>query len=62
MEALTIEYALEHKFTENDLVKYFEPSWTDEEANMYLWEETCYPCGDTKTVIEQLNNQFLNKE
>ena len=37
MEAITLEHALENKFTPIDCIKYFKPEWTDEECDFYLW-------------------------
>lgn len=59
MEALTLEHALENKFTPIDCVKYFKPEWTDDECDFYLWEFTCFPFS-TESMIKQLNEKFLN--
>ena len=59
MKKLTLEYALKNKFTPIDCVKYFNPKWTNELCDFYLWEETCFPLS-TETLIKQLNNKFLN--
>lgn len=58
MEALTVEYAIKNKFTFVDCIKYFNPSWTNEECDFYLWECTCYPFS-TEDVIKQLNQKFI---
>ncbi len=57
MKPLTLEYALENKFRPIDCVKYFEPDWTDEECEFYLWEFTCFPLS-IKETISQLNKIF----
>lgn len=59
MEKLTLKYAIENKFTAIDCIKYFNPDWTDDHCDFYLWEFTCYPFS-TEILIEQLNNKFLN--
>lgn len=59
MEKLTLEYVEENKFTPIDCIKYFNPKWTDEHCDFYLWEETCFPFS-TKMLIEQLNSKLLN--
>lgn len=57
---LTIEYAIENKFTPIDCVKYFAPEMSDDDCDMYLWECTCYPFS-VEIMINQLNEQFLKK-
>jgi hypothetical protein len=59
-EPLTIDYAINNKFSMIDCVKHFHPEWSDKECNHYLWEHTCYPFSDIQT-INQLNINFLNK-
>ena len=59
MKELTLEYALKNKFTAIDCIKYFNPNWTDEQCDFYLWEHTCFPFS-TETLIKQLNSKFLN--
>jgi hypothetical protein len=61
MKPLTIEEVIQSKMTPIEWVKYFNPEWTNEECDFYLWEQTCYPM-DTQSVINQLNNKFLNNE
>ena len=58
MKALTIDYAIEHKFTAIDCIKYFKPDWTNEECDFHLWNETCYPFS-TDIMMSQLNEEFL---
>ncbi|HWY37098.1 MAG TPA: hypothetical protein VNY73_00970 [Bacteroidia bacterium] len=58
MKPLTIEHAIENKFNNLGLVKYFNPSWSDEECDHYLWEHTCFPFSIEET-IKQLNKAFL---
>lgn len=58
MNPLTIEHAIENKFTAIDCVKYFNPTWSDDECDFYLWEFTCYPLS-IETTIKQLNRKFL---
>lgn len=60
MKKLTIKHALKNDFNFIDCIKYFKPDWTDGRCDHYLWEETCYPFSP-KILIEQLNNQFINK-
>jgi len=55
---LTLEYAIENKFTPIDCVKYFEPEWEDGECDYYLWERTCFPL-DMQKTIQQLNEALL---
>jgi hypothetical protein len=40
-----------------ELVKYFNPDWTDEECDYFLWEFTCFPFSLEETV-KQLNERF----
>lgn len=37
---LTLEHATENKFTGIDCIKYFNPDWTDEQCDYYLWEKS----------------------
>ena len=57
MKPLTVEYAIENKFNALDLIKYFSPNITDEEADFLLWERTCFPFSLEET-IKQLNEIF----
>jgi hypothetical protein len=57
MKALTLEHAIENKLTPIDLVKYFNPEWSNEECDYYLWEFTCFPFS-IEDVIKQLNDKF----
>ena len=57
MNALTLEYVLENKFTPIDCVKYFKPEWTVEDCDFYLWEFTCFPLS-TEIMINQLNEKL----
>ena len=61
MKPLTREHSIEHNFTAIDLVKHFRPNWTDEDCDLYLWENTSYPF-DMDRVIEQLNKQLIEPE
>ena len=58
-DPLTLEQALELRYTAIDCVKYYRPDWTDAKCEFYLWENTCYPMSN-ETLLEQLNKQ-LNK-
>lgn len=58
MKELTLEYAIDNKFTAVDCVKYFKPDADDEYIDFILWEETCYPFSIEYT-IKQLNELFL---
>jgi hypothetical protein len=60
MKPLTLEYAKENKFNVLDLVKYFNPNITNEEADFLLWEKTCYPFSLEET-IKQLNEIFKDR-
>ena len=59
MKELTLAYALENKFTPNDMVRYFDKEMTDEQCDFVLWDQTCFPF-DMKGTVTQLNNLFLN--
>lgn len=61
MEKLTLEYAMENKFTFKDCVKYFKPDADDEYCDFILWEKTCYPFS-TEGIISNLNELFLNED
>lgn len=58
MTPLSIQHAIDNKFTSVDCVKYFNPDWTDEECDYYLWSHTCFPFS-TEIMIEQLNKYFV---
>lgn len=46
-----------HKRTYIELIKHYMPEASDEYAEYYLWNETCFPFS-TKHLIEQLNERF----
>jgi len=58
MKPLTLQHAIDNKFTAVDCVKYFKPGWTDEECDFHLWEFTCFPFS-TEIMINQLNQYFI---
>ena len=58
MNPLTLQHAIDNKFTAIDCVRYFQPDWSDEECDYYLWSQTCFPFS-TEIMIEQLNKYFL---
>lgn len=58
MMPLTLQHAIENKFTAIDCVRYFQPNWSDEECDYFLWSHTCFPFS-TEIMIEQLNKYFL---
>ena len=58
MTPLSIQHAIDNKYTSVDCVKYFKPDWSDEECDFHLWEFTCYPFS-MKVMIEQLNKYFI---
>ena len=60
MKELTIEHVIENKLTPICCVKYFNPDWTDEQCDFYLWEFTCFPFS-TEDMIKQLNNELNNQ-
>ncbi len=60
MKPLTIEHAIENRFTAIDVIKYFKPDWSDNECDFYIWEFTCYPFS-FEVMIEQLNNRFIQQ-
>ncbi len=57
MEKLTIETALEHRFTVIDCVRFFNNELTIKECEVILWEHTCYP-HSFKIMIKGLNRYF----
>lgn len=61
MKPLTLEYAIEHKFTPIDCVKYFKPNWCNVGCEEFLWNFTCYPFSNER-MIEQLNQQLIEPE
>lgn len=61
MKPLTLEYAIENKFTAIDCVKYFKNEWSDDECDAYLWTATCYPFSTQKMIL-QLNKQLIEPE
>lgn len=58
MNPLTLQHAIDNKFTAIDCVRYFQPDWTDEECDFHLCEFTCYPFS-MQIMITQLNQYFL---
>ena len=60
MNPLTVDHAIENKFNGLDLVKYFSPNITNEEADFLLWEKTCFPFSLEET-IKQLNEMFKDR-
>jgi len=58
MKPLTIQHAIENKFTGIDCVRYFKPEWSDEECDYHLWSHTCFPFS-TEVMIKQLNQHFI---
>ena len=55
MKALKVE-DLEGKQW-GEVVRHYKPEATDEEVDLILWEETCYPMSTVET-INQLNALF----
>jgi hypothetical protein len=60
MKKLTLETALEHRFTVVDCVRFFNNELTFKECEFILWEHTCYPYG-FQLMIKQLNEYFENE-
>ena len=60
VKKLTKKFAEENNLTPFDLIRHFNPDWSDERCDYYLWEETCFPFS-TEVLINQLNKEFLNK-
>ena len=58
MNPLTIQHAIENKFTGIDCVRYFKPEWSDEECDYHLWSHTCFPFS-TEIMINQLKQHFI---
>lgn len=58
MEILTLDYVKDQNFNAIDMVKFFNPNWSTEDCDFYLWEMTCYPFS-TEILIEQLNQHFV---
>jgi hypothetical protein len=58
-EPLTLEQAIERRYTPIDCVKYYRPNWTNKQCDVYLWENTCYPMSN-EILLEQLNKQLNN--
>lgn len=57
---LTLDFAIKNKYSPIDLIKYFNPNWSDDDCNEYLWNETCYPFSN-EILIQDLNKTFLKK-
>ena len=55
---LTLQHAIENKFTDIDCVKYFKPDWSDEDCYYFLRSHTCFPFS-MEIMIEQLNKYFI---
>jgi len=53
MNELTIDTALEKKFTWIDCVKYYWPDKDDDFCDYLLWNETCFPF-DGQMTLKQL--------
>jgi len=58
---LTLQHAIDNKFSYIDCVKHFKPEWTDEQCDHYLWETTAFPLNGAEELIIQLNYNFLKK-
>ena len=55
---LTLNHIKKNKLSAIDLVKHFNPTWSDEQCDFHLWENTCFPFS-IESVVTQLNQQFL---
>lgn len=60
MKPLTKELIEKHSMTYYDALRYFNPHWSDDECEYYLWEKTCYPFS-VEILIKQLNKEFYEK-
>ena len=58
---LTLEYAIDNKFTPHDCVRFFNPEASDELCEFIIWEQTCFPFSN-EIMIKQLNETFNTKE
>ena len=56
---LTKDYIIKNGLSGIDLIKYFNPEWTDNECDFYLWEFTTFPFSPIENLITQLNNKFI---
>jgi len=58
MEKLTIQKAIENKFTPIDWVKYYFNDISNESASYILWEETCFPFS-AEITLNQLHEYYI---
>jgi glutamate racemase len=61
MKPLTIEYAIEHKLTAIDCVRYFKPELSIEQCDIFIWECTAFPFSKLEGLINQLNEHFIKE-
>jgi hypothetical protein len=59
-KALTIE-DIDGKMTWIDVIRHYAPETTEQEAEYFLWNETCYPF-DNETALKQIQNHFQSKQ
>lgn len=60
MKQLTLQYAIDNKFTWYDCVRWFKPFADESYCDFLLWEKTCYPF-DPERTIQMLNELFLKE-
>lgn len=58
-EKLTIEKAIELRFSAVKVVKFYFPDKSDEECDFILWEETCFPFSN-EVMMEQIYAMYIN--
>lgn len=61
MKPLTLEYLVENKMSYYDLIRYFNPRYSDNECDFYLWEHTSFPFSPIEQLIKELNNKFISE-
>lgn len=61
LQELTFEIARDKKFNWIACVKYYWPEMTDEDADSYLWNETCFPFSDEGT-LKQMYNEYIRQK
>ena len=57
MQRLTLEIAIENKFSPMECVKFYDQDLDDKHAEDILWAHTCFPF-DTEIMLTQLFHFF----
>lgn len=57
-EKLTIQKAIELKFSALKIIQYYFPDKSNEECDYILWEETCFPFSN-EIMMDQIYELYL---